>query len=189
MITETNDLLRCFGAGDPLYEEYHDNEWGVPVHGDSAIYERIVLEGAQSGLSWITILRKREGYRAAFANFDPAVVAEFGDDDVDRLLADPGIVRNRMKINSAITNARALVAMQEAGESLDDLFWSFAPPARKKPPASWAEVPAQTPESAALAKALKKRGFVFVGPTTMYASMQACGLVNDHIKGCVALKK
>jgi DNA-3-methyladenine glycosylase I len=189
MITETNDLVRCFGAGDPLYEEYHDREWGLPVHGDSAIFERIVLEGAQSGLAWITILRKREGYREAFAGFDPIAVSQFTELDVDRLLENPGIVRNRLKINSAITNARALVAMHEAGESLDDLFWSFQPPARKRPPATWGEVPGSTDESKALAKALKQRGFVFVGPTTMYASMQACGLVNDHIKGCVALKK
>lgn len=189
MITETNDLVRCFGAGDPLYEAYHDHEWGAPVRGDSAIYERIVLEGAQSGLAWITVLRKRDGYREAFAGFDPAVVAEFTDDDVERLMLDPGIVRNRLKITAAITNARALVALQESGESLTDLFWSFQPPARKGPPASWAEVPAKTDESTALAKALKAKGFVFVGPTTMYAAMQACGLVNDHIKGCVALKR
>ncbi|MGC4175287.1 DNA-3-methyladenine glycosylase I [Demequina sp.] len=188
MITETNDLTRCFGAGDPLYEEYHDHEWGVPVHGDSAIYERIVLEGAQSGLSWITILRKREGYREAFAGFDPAAVAEFTGADIERLLENPGIVRNRQKITSAITNAQAVVTMNAAGESLSDLFWSFQPPARKKPPLSWHDVPSSTDESKALAKALKQRGFVFVGPTTMYASMQACGLVNDHIKGCVALK-
>lgn len=189
MITETNDLVRCFGAGDPLYEEYHDNEWGLPVRGDAAILERIVLEGAQSGLSWITILRKREGYREAFAGFDPEAIAGFTDDDVERLLLDPGIVRNRQKIASAIANARAAVAMSEAGESLSDLFWSFAPAPRKRPPASWADVPPSTPESIALAKALKARGFVFVGPTTMYAAMQACGLVNDHIRGCVALKR
>jgi len=189
MITETNDLVRCFGAGDPLYEAYHDHEWGVPVRGDAEIFERIVLEGAQSGLSWITILRKREGYREAFAAFDPATVAQFTDDDIERLLLEPAIVRNRQKITSAITNARAVVAMQEAGESLTDLFWSFAPPARRKAPVSWTEIPGQTDESKALAKALKQRGFVFVGPTTMYAAMQACGLVNDHIKGCVALKR
>jgi len=189
MITETNDLTRCFGAGDPLYEEYHDHEWGVPVHGDAAIFERIVLEGAQSGLSWITILRKREDYREAFAGFDPQAVARFTERDVERLLENPGIVRNRQKITSAVTNAQAVVAMQAAGESLSELFWSFQPPPRKKPPANWAEVPPLTEESKALAKALKQRGFVFVGPTTMYASMQACGLVNDHIEGCVALSR
>lgn len=189
MITETNDLRRCFGAGDPLYEEYHDHEWALPVHGDAALLERIVLEGAQSGLSWITILRKREGYRAAFHGFDPDAVAAFGPHDVERLLQDPTIVRNRMKIESAITNARATVALRESGRSLEELFWSYAPPPRKKPPATWADVPASTPESVALAKELKKAGFVFVGPTTMYAAMQACGLVNDHVKGCIALKR
>ena len=122
-------------------------------------------------------------------NFDPAVVAGFTEADVDRLLENPGIVRNRLKITSAITNARALVAMQAAGDSLDELFWRFQPPQRKRPPSSWVDVPSATEESKALAKALKQRGFVFVGPTTMYAAMQACGLVNDHIKGCVALKK
>ena len=186
MITETNDLVRCFGTGDPLYEAYHDDEWGVPVHGEAALLERIVLEGAQSGLSWVTILRKRDGYRAAFAGFDPEAVAAFGDDDVERLMADAGIVRNRRKIESAITNARAVVALHEAGDTLDALFWSYAPVAREAAPASWEDVPASTPESVALAKELKRRGFVFVGPTTMYAAMQACGLVDDHIAGCVA---
>jgi len=189
MITETNDLRRCFGSGDPLYEAYHDDEWGLPVHGEAALLERITLEGAQSGLAWITILRKRENDRAAFAGFDPPTVAAFSEADVERLLRDPGIVRNRLKIASAITNARALVAMHEAGDSLDQVFWSHAPAARKRPPASWDEVPASTPESAALAKELKRRGFVFIGPTTAYAAMQACGLVNDHIKGCVALRR
>ncbi len=189
MITETSDLRRCFGSGDPLYEAYHDHEWGLPVHGDVALYERITLEGAQSGLAWITVLRKREGYREAFAGFDPAVVARWGEEQVEQLMSNPAIVRNRLKIQSAITNARALVAMREAGESLDELFWSFQPAPRPAPPTTWSEVPSQTPESVALAKALKKRGFVFVGPTTMYAAMQACGLVNDHIEGCVALDK
>ncbi len=186
MITETNDLRRCFGSGDPLYEAYHDHEWGVPVHGDAALLERIVLEGAQSGLSWITILRKRESYRTAFRGFDPDAVAAFGAADVERLLQDPGIVRNRLKIESAIVNARATVALRESGRSLEELFWSFAPPPRTTPYATWSEVPSSTPESAALAKALKKAGFVFVGPTTMYAAMQACGLVNDHLEGCIA---
>jgi len=189
MITEPNDLIRCFGNGDPLYAQYHDDEWGFPVHGDAALLERIVLEGAQSGLSWLTILRKRENYRAAFAGFDPAAVAAFGDDDVERLLADAGIVRNRLKITSAITNARAVVALQEAGGSLEELFWSFAPEARVTRAPVWTEVPASTPESIALAKALKKAGFVFVGPTTMYAAMQACGLVDDHLDGCIAARE
>ncbi len=188
MITEPNDLLRCFGNGDPLYEQYHDDEWGMPVHGDASLFERIVLEGAQSGLSWITILRKRDNYRAAFAGFDPDSVASFGDDDVERLLADAGIVRNRQKIESAITNARAVIALRDAGESLEDLFWSFAPEVRVNRAAVWADIPTSTPESVALAKALKKAGFVFVGPTTMYAAMQACGLVDDHLERCVAAR-
>ncbi|WP_084128511.1 DNA-3-methyladenine glycosylase I [Demequina sp. NBRC 110055] len=189
MITEPNDLVRCFGNGDPLYEAYHDDEWGVPVHGEAALLERIVLEGAQSGLSWVTILRKREGYREAFARFEPSAVAAFGEAEVERLMGDPGIVRNRRKIESAITNARAVVGLHDAGETLDDLFWSFAPQPRAAAPATWADVPASTPESVALAKELKRRGFVFVGPTTMYAAMQACGLVDDHIAGCVAAKR
>ncbi|WP_062465354.1 DNA-3-methyladenine glycosylase I [Demequina soli] len=188
MITETNDLVRCFGAGDPLYERYHDEEWGLPVHGDAALLERIVLEGAQSGLAWITILRKREGYRQAFAGFEPEAIAAFRDADVERLMDDAGIVRNRRKIESAIVNARATVALQEAGGSLDALFWSHAPEPRPAAPAAWSEVPTSTPESVALAKDLKKAGFVFVGPTTMYAAMQACGLVDDHIAGCVAAR-
>ncbi len=188
MITDPNDLTRCFGNGDPLYEEYHDAEWGVPVHGDAALYERIVLEGMQSGLSWLTILRKRDHFRAAFAGFEPAAVAAFGDDDVERLLADAGIVRNRRKIHAAIVNARAVVALREAGGSLDALFWSHAPAARESRPRGWEDVPASTPESVALTKELKQAGFVFVGPTTMYAAMQACGLVDDHIEGCVAVR-
>jgi len=187
-MTERTSLICRSGNGDPLSAQYHDDEWGFPVPGDVALLERIVLEGAQSGLSWLTILRKRENYRAAFAGFDPAAVAAFGDDDVERLLADAGIVRNRLKIDSAITNARAVVALRDAGESLEDLFWSFAPKVRVNRALAWADVPASTPESVALAKALKKVGFVFVGPTTMYAAMQACGLVDDHLDGCVAAR-
>ncbi|SEJ66066.1 DNA-3-methyladenine glycosylase I [Demequina mangrovi] len=194
MTAETNDAqapaaVRCFGAGDALYERYHDEEWGIPVHGDAALLERIVLEGAQSGLSWLTILRKREGYREVFESFEPAAVATFTETDVERLMDDARIVRNRRKIESAIVNARATVALAEAGTSLDTLFWSFAPEPRDVAPGSWADVPASTPESIALAKALKKAGFVFVGPTTMYAAMQACGLVDDHIAGCVAAQR
>ncbi|WP_296666610.1 DNA-3-methyladenine glycosylase I [Demequina sp.] len=188
MITETNDLVRCFGGGDPLYEAYHDHEWGRPVRGDSELLERIVLEGAQSGLSWLTILRKRAGYREAFAGFDPAAVAAFGPARVEELMADARIVRNRRKIESAITNAGAVVGLWDEGTTLTELFWSFAPAPRDAAPPSWADVPASTPESVALAKALKKAGFVFVGPTTMYAAMQACGLVDDHIAGCVAAR-
>jgi DNA-3-methyladenine glycosylase I len=176
--------LRCFGGDDPLYRAYHDEEWGRPVRDERGLFERISLEAFQSGLAWITILRKREAFRAAFAGFDPEAVARFGDDDVARLLGDAGIVRNRLKVEATIANARATVALREAGTSLDDLVWSFAP-APGPAPASFAEVPALTPESTALAKELKRRGFRFVGPTTAYASMQACGLVNDHLAGCI----
>lgn len=175
---------RCFGDGDPLYEAYHDTEWGVPVHGDSALFERIALEGFQSGLAWITVLRKRPAFREVFADFDPEPVAAFGEDDVVRLLADARIIRNRMKIEATIGNARALVALHEAGRTLDELFWSFAPRASAERPTTWRDVPASTPESVALSKALKKAGFRFVGPTTMYAAMQACGVVDDHLASC-----
>jgi DNA-3-methyladenine glycosylase I len=165
------------------YRRYHDTEWGVPVHGDVALLERITLEAFQSGLSWLTILRKREGFRQAFARFDPEAIAGFGEADVQRLMADAGIVRNRRKIEATIANAGALLALQDAGETLDGLVWSFAPPARGRP-ASLAGVPASTAESLALSRALKAKGFVFVGPTTMYAAMQACGLVDDHLADC-----
>ncbi|MFW2512711.1 DNA-3-methyladenine glycosylase I [Demequina sp. SO4-13] len=189
MITETNDLIRCFGNGDPLYERYHDEEWGHEVHGDAALFERMVLEGFQSGLSWLTILRKREAFREAFADFEPEDVAAFAEGDVERLMKDAGIVRNRRKIEAAITNARAVVALQNAGRSLDEVVWSHQPPARTGVPATWEDVPGSTPDSAALAKELKSLGFVFVGPTTMYALMQACGLVDDHVAGCIAASK
>lgn len=178
---------RCFGDGDALYERYHDTEWGVAFT-DSAdereLFERITLEAFQSGLSWPTILRKREGFRAAFAGFDPAVVARFDDDDVARLLADAAIVRNRAKVLATITNARALVRLHEDGARLRDVLEAHRPPPRPQPPATFAEVPAATPQSSALAKDLKRRGFVFVGPTTAYAMMQAVGLVDDHLATC-----
>ena len=170
---------------DPLYIAYHDEEWGRPVRGDDALYERLVLEAFQSGLSWLTILRKRENFRAAFDGFAIDKVAEYGDGDRARLMADAGIVRNRAKIDAAIANARAARALREGGESLSELIWSFAPEDRPAPRSS-ADIPAVTPESTALAKALKKRGFRFLGPTTVYASMQACGIVNDHLEGCYA---
>jgi DNA-3-methyladenine glycosylase I len=179
--------LRCFGADDPLYRTYHDDEWGRPVRDDRGLYERISLEAFQSGLAWITILRKRDAFRAAFAGFDAEAVAQYGEQDVARLMADAGIVRNRLKVEATIANARALVALHDAGRSLTDLMWSHAPPPRAAPQSS-ADVPALTPESTALAKALKRDGFRFIGPTTAYASMQACGLVNDHLAGCVARK-
>jgi DNA-3-methyladenine glycosylase I len=175
---------RCpWGLSTPDYVAYHDEEWGVPVHGDRALYERFSLEAFQSGLSWITILRKREGFRAAFAGFDPAAVARFDATDVERLLADAGIVRNRAKIDATIANARAALDLGPGG--LDALVWSHAPAPRPRP-VLLADVPAATPESTALAKALKRSGFRFVGPTTAYAAMQACGLVDDHLEGCIA---
>ncbi|MEI6229244.1 MAG: DNA-3-methyladenine glycosylase I [Actinomycetes bacterium] len=170
------------------YVRYHDDEWGRPVHGDTDIFERLTLEAFQSGLSWITILRKREAFRTAFARFEPAAVAAFGVADRERLLADVGIVRNRAKIDATITNAGALLALQDQHGvgALDALFWSHSP-SRKARPSTLAQVPARTDESVALAKALKARGFVFVGATTMYAAMQAMGVVNDHLVGCIAL--
>jgi DNA-3-methyladenine glycosylase I len=178
-------LPRCaWGVSAPEYVAYHDAEWGRPVRDEDAVYERLVLEGFQSGLSWLTILRKRERFRAAFAGFRIEAVATFGDADVERLLADAGIVRHRGKIEAAIANARAAVALHEAGESLSGLLWSHAPAGERPAPATLADVPARTPESAALAQALKRRGFRFVGPTTLYAAMQACGVVNDHLAGC-----
>lgn len=180
---------RCFGDGDPLYERYHDEEWGVPVHGDRELYERMSLEAFQSGLSWITVLRKRDGFRAAFADFDPAVVAGYDEHDVERLMADAGIIRNRAKILATIANAQALLALQAAGGSLDAIFWSHATPEDQRVrPGSFAEVPAVTPASTALAKELKKAGFRFVGPTTAYAAMQACGMVDDHLAGCPVVR-
>jgi DNA-3-methyladenine glycosylase I len=175
---------RCFGDGDPLYENYHDTEGGVPVHGEHELLERLALEGFQSGLSWLTVLRKREAFRSAFAGFDAETVAAYGPGDVERLLQDASIIRNRQKIEATLTNARALVALHDAGGSLDQLVWSFAPEPRGERPTSWTDVPAKTPESLALSKALKKAGFVFVGPITAYATMQACGLVDDHLATC-----
>lgn len=176
--------MRCFGDGDPLYARYHDEEWGVPVRDERGVFERISLEAFQSGLSWLTILRKRPAFRAAFRDFDPARVAAFGDDDVARLLADAGIVRNRAKIEATIANARAVVALREAGVDLAELVWSFAPERPAPPARTLRDLPASTPESRALARELKRRGLRFVGPTTAYAAMQACGVVNDHLAGC-----
>ncbi|MDM7855123.1 DNA-3-methyladenine glycosylase I [Cellulomonas alba] len=181
-------LGRCFGDGDPLYAAYHDDEWGTPVHDEHALFERLALEGFQSGLAWITVLRKREAFRSAFAGFDPEVVATYGEADVARLMADAGIVRNRAKIEATIANAHALRALHEAGRTLDEVLWSHAPAATdRRRPETWADVPAVTPESRALAKELKSLGFRFVGPTTAYAAMQACGLVDDHLAGCPVL--
>jgi DNA-3-methyladenine glycosylase I len=187
----TDDLVdgpdgtrRCWwGASAPEYVDYHDLEWGRPVTDDRGIYERLTLEAFQSGLSWLTILRKRERFREAFAGFDFERVAKFGDRDVERLLADAGIVRNRAKIEAAIGNARATRELAATGRSLAELAWSFRPE-RERALRPGGELPATTAESKALAAALRKEGFRFVGPTTAYALMQAVGIVNDHLVGC-----
>ncbi|WP_405795705.1 DNA-3-methyladenine glycosylase I [Streptomyces longwoodensis] len=185
-LTGPDGAARCpWALSTPDYVTYHDEEWGRPVHGDDALFERVSLEAFQSGLSWITILRRRAGFRAAFADFKIAAVAGFTDEDRARLLADPGIIRNGAKIDATLANARVL-ADWAPGE-LDELIWSHAPdPAGRPAPKTLADVPAITPESTALSKALKKRGLRFVGPTTAYALMQACGLVDDHLETCVA---
>jgi len=171
--------------GNPLYVAYHDEEWGVPVHDDRALFELLTLEGAQAGLSWLTILRKRDGYRQAFAGFDPARVARFDGRAVDRLLADPGIVRNRLKVESTVANARATLAVQDDVGSLGALLWSFVGDAPKQNSRRrLEEIPAETAESRAMSKELKRRRFRFVGPTVCYAFMQAAGLVNDHVVSC-----
>jgi DNA-3-methyladenine glycosylase I len=167
------------------YVEYHDSEWGRPLHGEAALYERLTLEAFQSGLSWLTILRKRDNFRRAFDGFDIQRVAAYEDEDVARLMSDEGIVRNRKKIDAAIANARAARELHATGETLDELIWSFAPDPDSRPaPKTGADIPAITAESTALAEELKGRGFAFVGPTTAYATMQAAGLVNDHLEGC-----
>jgi DNA-3-methyladenine glycosylase I len=172
-------LVRCEWASTELYRDYHDNEWGRPLHGQVPLFERMSLEAFQSGLSWLIILRKRENFRRAFAGFDIDKVARFTDADVDRLMADQGIVRNRAKIEATIANARAATEVDD----LSELLWSFAPASRPRPAKS-ADVPATTPESTAMARELKRRGFRFVGPTTAYALMQATGMVDDHLRAC-----
>lgn len=176
---------RCWWPGtDPLYVAYHDTEWGVPERDDRALFEKLILDGFQAGLSWITILRKREAFRRAFAGFDPAVIAAFGPKDVDRLLADPGIVRNRAKVEGAIGSARAWLALQERG-GFGRYLWDFVDGRPLAPErASRADIPAETDLSGRLAKALKAEGFAFCGPTVVYAFMQAVGMVNDHLVGC-----
>ena len=179
-------LVRCSWPGqDQLYREYHDTEWGVAVTGDQEIFERISLEGFQAGLSWITILKRREGFRKAFKNFDLRKVAKMTEADVERLMQDEGIIRNRAKIESTIRNAKLILELQKSGQSISDIVWSFAPPAskRKRAAADFTWI-ATTAESEALSKHLRKLGFGFVGATTMYALMQATGLVNDHAPGC-----
>jgi DNA-3-methyladenine glycosylase I len=182
LVTGTDGQARCRWAGSaPDYLAYHDDEWGRPVRTDDGLYERLTLEAFQSGLSWLTILRKRPAFRTAFAGFAIGKVAAFGEDDVARLLADPGIVRNRAKIEAAVANARAAA---ELPDGLAALLWSYAPSPRATRPSSFADVPAETAESKAMAKELKRRGFRFVGPTTAYALMQATGMVDDHLAGC-----
>lgn len=181
-VSGTDGRLRCpWGVSARDYEAYHDVEWGRPIRDDTGLYERLTLEAFQSGLSWLTILRKRPAFRAAFARFDPSTVAAYGQDDVDRLLADAGIVRNRAKIDAAIQNARATLAVPDG---LAELIWSYAPGGSRATPRTTADVPATTPESTALAKRLRSLGFRFVGPTTCYALMQAVGLVDDHLADC-----
>ena len=180
-------MKRC--AWVPLdnaaYLAYHDEEWGVPVHDDRVLFEMLTLEGAQAGLSWSTILNKRDGYHRAFAGFDPGTVARFGGRKVDRLLADPSIVRNRLKVESTVANAREILRLREEGRSLDTYLWSFVGGAPKVNRfRALGDIPAETPESKAMSKDLKSRGFRFVGPTVCYAFMQACGLVMDHVASC-----
>jgi DNA-3-methyladenine glycosylase I len=177
------ELPRCWPASDPLYVAYHDEEWGRPVTDEHGLYERLCLEGFQSGLSWLTILRKRENFRRAFAGFEPEALARFGERDVERLLGDAGIVRHRGKIEAAIANARGVLALREAGTPLHKLVWSYAPEGYGVPQTT-ADWHAQTPESKELSKRLKAAGFRFVGPTTVWAAMQACGVVNDHLATC-----
>jgi DNA-3-methyladenine glycosylase I len=187
MAAETRTAViarRCFGDGDPLYERYHDTEWGFPVSDERALFELLSLEAFQAGLSWRTILAKRDGFRRAFANFDPDAVARFDAADVTRLLNDVSIVRNRAKIEATIGNARATVQLRGAGEPLGSLLRPDPPAPRQRPPAAWTDVPSTTPEAESLARELKRRGFRFLGPTTLYALMQACGVVDDHLAAC-----
>jgi DNA-3-methyladenine glycosylase I len=175
---------RCFGDGDPLYERYHDIEWGFPVPDERALFELLSLEAFQAGLSWRTILAKRDAFRRAFANFDAHAVARFDPSDVKRLMDDVSIVRNRAKIEATIGNARAILQLRAVGDTLVSILRPDPRPSRRRPPAAWSEVPSTTPEAEALARELKGRGFRFLGPTTLYALMQACGVVDDHLAAC-----
>lgn len=184
LVLGDDGLQRCvWGNSPPELRAYHDDEWGRPVGNDDAVYEKLCLEGFQAGLSWLTILRKREAFREAFASFDPAVVAKFGDAEVDRLLSNPGIVRNGAKINATIANARATIALRDQGISLADLVWQCRPRIEKAP-RRIGDLQSSTPESKALSSVLRRNGFSFVGPTTVYAAMQSLGVVNDHFDGC-----
>ena len=182
IIVGDDDVPRCgWGAGDAEYRRYHDDEWGTPQHDPQRLFEKVCLEGFQAGLSWITILRRRPAFREVFHEFDPELVASMHESDVERLLGDERIIRHRGKIEATIQNARATLALDEP---LDRLLWAFAPPRREHAPRSYAEVPAVTPESTEMSRELRRRGFRFVGPTTMYALMQATGMVDDHLAGC-----
>ena len=187
LVVDDDGVARCaWAASSPEYVRYHDEEWGTPLHGDRPLFEKISLEGFQAGLSWITILRRRENFRTAFRGFDIDAVAEMSVDDADRLMLDTGIIRNRAKIVATIANAavtRELV--RDHPGALDALLWGFAPPPRAAPPATLADVPAITPESTAMSAALRALGFRFVGPTTLYALMQSSGMADDHVAGCV----
>lgn len=185
LVVGPDGRTRCWWPGDDeQYRRYHDTEWGAPVHDDRRLFEKVCLEGFQSGLSWLTILRKRDAFREVFHGFDPEAVARFGERDVQRLLADARIVRHRGKVEATIANARCVADLHAAGQSFDALVWSFAPDPTPPRPRSLAHVPATTPESIALSKELKRRGFRFVGPTTAYAFMQSMGMVDDHLVGC-----
>jgi DNA-3-methyladenine glycosylase I len=184
LVTGDDGKARCrWGAGDDTYRAYHDTEWGRPVADERALYEKLCLECLQSGLSWALILRKRDGIRDAFAGFDPDVVARYGDPELAGLLEDPRVIRNRRKLEAIVQNARATVALRDE-TPLPELVWSFRPPPPPRPPRGYDELPAQTEESKQLAKELKRRGFAFVGPTTVCSTMQAVGVVNDHLAGC-----
>ena len=184
--SQQRDATRCFGTGSPIYEAYHDEEWGVPVHDDRHLFELLILEGAQAGLSWETILKRRGTYRIAFDNFDIEKVANYGPEKIADLLQDEGIIRNRLKVNAAVKNARAVLEIQREFGSFDAYLWSYVPDGTPLQPdrPSLADIPALAPESQALSKDLKKRGLTFVGPTIMQAFMQSAGLVNDHQTSC-----
>lgn len=185
-MTGADGRARCAWVGtDPEYARYHDEEWGVALHGDRALFEKLSLEAFQAGLSWISILRRRPGFRTVFHDFEPSAIAAFGDDDIERLMTDDRIIRNRAKILATIGNARATLHLTDGSPgALDELMWSFAPTGPRPRPRSFADVAAITPESTALSKALKARGYRFVGPTTMHALMQSTGMVDDHVEGC-----
>jgi DNA-3-methyladenine glycosylase I len=185
VVVGADGLARCpWAVSTPDYQRYHDDEWGRPVGDDNRVFEKLCLEGFQSGLSWLTILRKRDGFRRAFAAFDPIEVAGFGDGDVQRLLQDPSIVRHRQKILATIGNARATVAWREQGISLAGVLWQHQPPGRRDRARAMQDVPSSIPESVALSAQLRRHGFRFVGPTTVYAAMQSLGVVNDHLQDC-----